>query len=233
MLTFEHKLCRLSSEIDTMSGDFDLQYVMCAEFTQELKSFLVTHPETIDYPFDRLKACSPLYITTSDDKKLRIYSWDTRLGGTMHFYNTVFQYRIGENVFAEELIVDEGDPSCFYNRIYTFIKEGKTFYFAINNGIYSSRDHSQEIEIFAIENGRLNKDVRLIQTKKGKIGRVDIGYNFFSLPNLPQNEKKLIYYSSEEKAIYIPIVNENMEVTGRYIIYKFNGENFVLHKIER
>src|ERR1044071_7689088 len=47
--------------------------------------------EILGYAFPKLR--DEMFIATSPDGKLRIYSWDLQTGGTMHDYFSVFQYQ--------------------------------------------------------------------------------------------------------------------------------------------
>src|SRR6516164_7870976 len=62
------------------------------EFEKLLLKVTSSNPETILYDFKDLTSCG-LTIATSDDSLFRIYSWDTRSGGTMHYFENVFQFR--------------------------------------------------------------------------------------------------------------------------------------------
>ncbi len=60
--------------------------------TDYLKKVSVKYPQTITAPYPRAIK-SGLTVITSDDNKLRCYSWDTRMGGTMHNYSDYIQYQ--------------------------------------------------------------------------------------------------------------------------------------------
>ena len=59
-------------------------------------------------------------IVTTDDGLLRIYSWDTWLGGTMHQFENLFQFKCGDKI-CTHLITDTSEISevPFYSDIFT------------------------------------------------------------------------------------------------------------------
>jgi hypothetical protein len=171
-------------------------------------------------------------IVTSEDSLFRIYSWDTWTGGTMHFFNNVFQYSYNGKIKTEFLELDEGDPSGFYSDIFTLRSGAKTYYLAINNGMYSSKDVGESIRVFAIENGVLNKNVKLIKTTTGMTGTIEVYFDFFSGVDRPERPVRVIKYDKNKKIIYIPVVYEDGKVTNKFIQYKFNGNYFEKYKTQ-
>lgn len=67
------------------------------QFAKKLKSYCEKVPATLSYPFSMLVK-EHLDISTSTDGQLRIYSWDTWSGGTMHFFENVMQYKTGGTI---------------------------------------------------------------------------------------------------------------------------------------
>src|SRR5262245_18737448 len=79
---------------------------------------------TLDYSFPKLS--KEIDIVTSADKRFRIYTWDRLDGGTMHFFETVYQYRgddgrvYSRGRFVNEAEHEEGsDPAGYVNDIFT------------------------------------------------------------------------------------------------------------------
>lgn len=171
-----------------------------------------------------------MYIVTSDDHLFRIYSWDTWQGGTMHDFENVFQYKSEEKVYSK-LIYESADDSekdyiPYYSELFTLRANNKTYYLAIANGIYSSKDLGQSIKIFTIENNTISDNARIIKTKSGLTNSISVDFDFFSVVDRPERPLKLIKYDADKKIIYIPIVLENGKVTNRFIRYKFTGQYF-------
>src|SRR5271154_2726517 len=86
-------------------------------FFDKLLKYTSAYPLTINEDFKRLENAG-LGIVTSDDHMFRIYSWDTELGGTMHYFDNIVQYKIGKKTKSLTLenrdTVDSGDPGYDY-----------------------------------------------------------------------------------------------------------------------
>lgn len=193
---------------------------------------LSNNPGTLKYPFKMLIDSNACEIVTSEDSLFRIYSWDTWAGGTMHFFNVVYQFSDKNKVYTEPQELDEGDNGAFYSEIFTLKAGSKTYYLAVSNATFSTKDAAQSIEVFTIENNKLNKQVKLIKTQSGFTHHISVGFDFFSVVDRPERPLKLIRYDQNKKIIYIPLVHEDGKVTNKFIQYKFNGEHFEKYKIQ-
>lgn len=187
---------------------------------------LTKNPTTLTHPFRALIDSNAFEIVTSEDSLFRIYSWDTWTGGTMHYYNIIYQFRDNGKVFIEVPEWEEGDGGGFFSQIFSLRTGSKSYYLAVGNSQYSTKDHSQWIQAFTINKGKLGKDVKLIRTAKGFTNRISFEYNFFSVVDRPDRPLKLIKYDKAKKIIYIPVVNGDGTVTNKFIQYKFTGVYF-------
>ncbi|MEO8514630.1 MAG: hypothetical protein ABI543_13805 [Ignavibacteria bacterium] len=169
-----------------------------------------------------------LIIASSEDKQFRIYSWDTQSGGTMHFYDNVYQYAAGDKVFVKESMNDtEGDPKSWYSEIYTMKDKEKKYYLGVYNAEYSTRDIAQGIKFFAIENNSLNTDVKLAKTTDGNVNELGISFNFFSLQNHDERPLKLVLFDKSKNTISVPVVqNENDSITNKLTLYQYQNGLF-------
>jgi hypothetical protein len=194
-------------------------------FDKKMEYYTTHFPATLTYPFDSLIK-DGIDIISSGDSLFRIYSWDRCDGGTMHFFDNLFQFASGGKVFTKLFVETESNPGEFYSQIFTLKANGTTYYLAIGNGIYSGRDCGQSIETYTIENHSLNDSVKLIKTREGLVNSLSIGFNFFSVVNHPERPLRLIKYDSSKKILSIPVVDDNEKVTNRYLLYQFNGKYF-------
>src|SRR5205085_6372911 len=157
-------------------------------FQTKLLNYTSKNPETISKNFKEFEK-EGLMVSTSDDGLFRIYSWDTQKGGTMHFYDNIYQYKSGDKVYSIPIARDtlEGsDPRSWYSQIYTFINNGKKYYLGIGNSEYSTKDLSQSVKFFTIENNSLNDDIMLANDGKEKSNALGINYDFFSVVDHPE-----------------------------------------------
>lgn len=204
-----------ASQDNTQANDF---------FGKKLKYYTEKYPSTISQEFRLLKK-EHLEISTSDDGLFRIYSWDTWTGGTMHYFESVFQYKInGKTVAVLDTPRSDGDNRPLYDRVFTFRANNKTYYLATYLEVGSSKDAGNGIQIFALGDNKLNDDVKLIKTKTGLHSQIAYGYNFMSVVNW--KVRPLITFNNSTNTIFIPLVDGNGNMTHKYITYKFNGQYF-------
>jgi len=192
-------------------------------FGKKLKYFTSKFPETIN----SLHNLEPLgvKVITSNDGLFRIYSWDTETGGTMHFFDNVFQYKSGNKTNSIlNAPKSEGDIGVYYRNVYTFNYNGKNYYLCVFTFIESSRYYGEGIRVYSIEKDRLNENVKLIKTNTGLHERLSYEYDFGSI--IDWKVRPEIYFDAASKTINLPLIKSNGEVTHRYITYKFTGQYF-------
>ncbi len=169
-------------------------------------------------------------IVTSADNLLRIYSWDTWLGGTMHIFENIFQFKSADNIYtkfnSETSTFGEDEYVPFYSQIFSLNENNKKYYLAVENGIYSTKDVSQSIKAFAIENNSLNDTLKLFKTRTEMLNKLEVNFDFFSVVDRPERPVRLIKYDPKKKIIYIPITLENGKISENFILYKFTGQYF-------
>jgi len=198
-------------------------------FAKKIKWYTVKYPSTIKQDFNSLKK-ERLDIFTSADGLFRIYSWETWLGGTMRDFANVLQYKTAENVqsvYLHNLMSDDSEPYIpFYTSLYTFKVGLKTYYMGVYGCIYSTKDVGDGIQVFAIENGKLNTGVKIIKTASGLHSKIYYDYNFFSVVDIPYGKRPTIQFDSATQSIQVPLVSGDGRVTHKFIIYKFTGKYF-------
>jgi hypothetical protein len=95
------------------------------------------------------------------------------------FFEHVLQYKFGTKTIS---ILDtpkgEGDNKPNYRKLYTFKVNDHTYYLCDYITIGSSKDVGEGIQVFDIENGVLNNDVRVIKTKSGLHNKLNYEYDF-------------------------------------------------------
>ena len=192
---------------------------------------LSKNPETLKYPFKMLIDSNAFEIVTSEDSLFRIYSWDTWTGGTMHFYEIIFQFSNKGKVYTKPVNLEEGDCGAFYSKIYTLKTGVKTYYPAVSNASFSSKDKVQSIEVFSLESDHLKQE-KLIKTQGGFTSHINVDFDFFTVVNRPERPLELIKYDKVKKILYIPVVYEDGKVTDKFIQYKFNGKYFEKYMIQ-
>jgi len=196
-------------------------------FKKLLLNYLIEHPFTITDQMDEVVKAG-LTIASSDDNLFRIYSWDTQTGGTMRFYENIYQFRYGNKVYVKQPVSDiEGDPNSWFSKIYTLPTDEGTYYIGVQYSDFSNRDKYTGLGFFKIEFNSLQEDVKLVKTSKGMESEIGIGYDFFSVVDRTERPLELIIYDATAKTIKVPVVNEeNGSVTDKFETYQFNGKYF-------
>lgn len=228
----EDKLVKLYASAVDKFGNYDSTTYYTDKFGEELKKYITTTPFTLNYPFKKLRDSNYCFITTSLDGNLRIYSWDTWQGGTMHFFNQIIQFRSGGHIYTKIPKYEEGDPGAFCSVIYTVMIKGIAYYLPISNGIGSTKDASQSISVLTIHNRELLDTVRLFKTKKELLNTIDVFFDFFSVVDRPERPLALVTYDDKQKVIRVPLVKDNGQVTSQNLLYKLEGNYFTFIGIE-
>lgn len=187
---------------------------------------------TLKYDFKGLG--TGMYVATSKDGKFRIYSWDTQSGGTMKFFDGIYQYQSSKGkVFSKPFIRRGLFARGFYSQIFQ-VEMGKSkAYLATSNLVLSTSAMHQDIEGYVIDGEKLNTNVRLIRTTTALRNSVGFDFDFFSVVDRPERPIKLFSYDEAKKQFRFPIVLEDKKfpnggrVTNRFITYRFNGKYFV------
>ena len=171
-------------------------------------------------------------IEASNDRRLKVYSWDTLSGGTMHFYENVYQYRAASGVESVGTFYNEGDAQSFVNQVYEVKASRGIVYLVTSTSILSSSLRGTSVAAFAIEGGRLLKDVKIFKTNSGEVGAIGFSYDFFSVANRTERPIDLFDFDSKQLTLSFPVVIEDEKtpqgrVTQRKIRYRFDGNHFV------
>lgn len=220
------------SKNSAYSGDSDFDSLAKANDDFKVKMLQYTKiGATLKYKFDELN--KEITITTSEDGKLRAYSWDRLDGGTMHFFETVYQF-LGQDskVYSQTVEREEGDAGGFVYDIFSVETKSGKIYLICNYGIGSSQDRGEGVKLFRIDSSKLNDQVKLIKTKSGLTNSIGFSYNFFSVVDKKDNNGGQIVFDKNAKILKIPLVIEdkkfeNGRVTDKFINYKFDGTYFV------
>ncbi len=220
------------SKTGTYSGSYDEDKIYGEnKLLREKLMRFGTQPATLKYSFPKLKG--EMFVATSKDGKLRIYSWDKQTGGTMHDYASVFQFQgVGGKVLTWSNDDDEESAGVFYTQIFQVAGKKGPIYLANSTFIGSSSLNGQSIRTIRINGNDLDIDAKLIRTTRGLQNSVDFSYDFFSVENRPERPIRLFFFDEAKKEFRFPVVIEDDKtpqgwVTNRFIRYRFNGTHFV------
>jgi hypothetical protein len=207
------------------------------KFQIALKRYTARYSFTLTQHFDSLtKGDFSMRISTSEDKQLRIYSWECWTEAEATGYNVIqYKYRnklsSGSLVDSSYPVYDNGDrldqETMIYSKIYTLNTSGKTYYLVITNTFSPDGTNCyQGIKVLNIDNGILNDNVKLIKTKTGIKNEVGVNYDGHQVYGGNERPYKLITYDSTTQTIHIAVVDENGKPQKGIINYTFTGNYF-------
>ncbi|HEY4150348.1 MAG TPA: hypothetical protein VGM41_15520 [Chitinophagaceae bacterium] len=191
-------------------------------FGNSFQKLTAEMPNSITYKFNRL-VNNGLTIATSPDGLFRVYSWDAETGGTAHFFNKVYQYKVGNKVYSKLVSYDDDFELGWFSAIYMLTVNGKKYYLGISHSKVATLQSYEEIHAFRLEGKHLNDSVRIIKTQSGLTG--SLGFDF--VMDQAWSGEDEIHYNNSTKTIRFPVVLEGGHITKRRITYKFNGRYFV------
>lgn len=198
-------------------------------FREKMKKYTSSNTLTLSYRFDSLLN-DGFDIVTSSDSLFRIYSWNTWRGGTMQDFENLYQFNSGAKI-QSKLIYNSGNEEeenyiPFYKQLYTIKAKDKTYYLAIFNSVFSSKDAGEGLKAFSIENNELNDNIKLFKTKDGLSNFIFIDYDISTLDENSDGPYNLVQYDQENKIVTIPLFDDDGKLTRKNIQYKFNGNFF-------
>lgn len=227
ILSQEIRVVKLYSKLYSFGrADADSISFYSDKFEKEFTSIVKNNPASLSYPFKRLVDSNFCDVKTSNDGNFRIYSWDTWTGGTMHFFRAIYQWKAKGEVFMKVPKHEELDAGSFCSKIFTVNINDKPYYLTITNGIFSTKDAMQSISTFNIEGDKLIDTVKIFKTRTKKLNSIDVRFDFFSVADRPERPLELITYDDKRKIIYIPVVDDQGQVTKTNILYQLKNNYF-------
>ena len=213
------------------------------KFGNAFAELLLSDSSTISYPFQRLKDSTDMFISTSQDGNLRIYSWDTKFGGTVPIYDNAFQFRSNGKVFSFKHTPWDYDENnnyiqpeefceyrCNFIKIHTVKIKDKTYYIVESYARYDSGHGVSSITAFTIENDNLRTE-KIFKTKNDLLSDIYIEYCFRDWYFRANNGKGFDWiFSFDEKTntLYVPLIDDKIEfgfVTDQYLLYQLKDNN--------
>jgi len=223
----ENKLLKIHNDISLAMGNMrndSLLAVSSKQFTNSLTYLIKNNNSTLHYPFEKLQKENALKMTTSEDKKLRVYSWDNNSGGTMRFFNQIYQFNANGNITVNESLASN-DSQAYFSKIYTVQnKNNESIYLVISNSILSSKYSVQHINAYKIGTENL-QSADVFKTKTNTLDKISVEYDFFSVVDRPERPVELI--TLENNILKIALVDDKQNVTSKNLIYEWNGDVFL------
>lgn len=227
LLAEENKLIKIHNDISNAMGNVrndSLLAVSSQQFTDSLTNLIKNNNSTLNYPFEKLQKENALKMATSADKKLRVYSWDNNSGGTMRFFNQIYQFDANGNITVNASLASN-DSQSYFSKIYTVQnKNNESIYLVISNSILSSKYSVQHINAYKIGIENL-QSASVFKTKTNTLDKISVEYDFFSVVDRPERPVELI--TLDNNTLKIALVDDKQNVTSKNLIYEWNGDVFV------
>ena len=230
-------------EISESEGDTIEDYYGTSR--EGLINWVLTDTATLSYPFTRSIEKNYVTIATSDDNLLRIYSWNTGLGGTMIRWDNLVQYRSGTEIKAVHQSLDmllhpdgehdEIDFGSYIDTIYTYPStDGSKLYMVDDYFRISSNYSANSLVAMRIKDGNLVSAPCFVRHGKRSdtIGFEHSIADWYFLANLGEGWDWLFQYDEKTQNLYVATTDSINSLIDRYDIYHFNGTDFVYQKTD-
>lgn len=208
--------------------DYDKLEAANEKFRTLLLRITREQPSTIGYDFPKLQKM--MNIETSPDGRFRVYSWDTESGGTMHFYDNVYQFRTGKGVSSQGSRFEEGDAQSFVNKIEELEASDGKIYLHFGTSVLSTSLRGQSVTAFRITKEGKLEEAKVFTDDEGETATLAVGFDFFSLPDDKRGEH-VFAFDPVIKILSYPVVKETEEflqgeVTSERETLLFDGKRF-------
>ena len=160
------------------NDDFEAKY---AVFYSHFKKGIESHPETFNYPFH----FKNMFIETSKDKKLKVYSWMIQSEALARNYSTLFQFKSGNKIIT----TDEPYMAYICESIYEIPVKNKKYYILIGS-TNEGANIQEETWCLEIVNNQL-KERKIFRNHKEKTSAIIVNY-FYDERN---SDKTLIKFN--------------------------------------
>lgn len=242
---FAHTNEQIEAELLTLLGEVEKYSGYSGEYSEDQdaklseaniafrEKFLAAteqHASILRYGFPMLD--KKISIATSPDGKLRVYSWDTLSGGTMHFYEKVYQFQGVEGVLSRGTFGAEGDPGGFAHNIFDIETKTGTVYLVSSTSVLSTSLRGESLAAYQIDGNSISNGVKIFKTASGITDSISFGYDFFSVADRRERPLRLFDFNPKTKSVSFPVVLEDQKtpqgrVTASKIVYRYNGAHIV------
>lgn len=200
---------------------------------QMLLEYLVStsgrQPLILKYEF-KLPENSDMKVVSSGDGRMRMFSWDTHTGEHEHDYYTVCLYSTGAGIkawtdmqFNNKNSLRKPSGNCFQK----IQAVGTGLYIAISSDMLNDNNSLKRIVALKIDDAQL-QPVKLFDTDGQLTQEIQYTYNYSSNYDFRKMREEFDVRFENNK-LMVPDVNA-YKMTGKYKVYNFNGEKFVLDK---
>lgn len=203
---------------------------------------------TMDYGFPLLQREFFVYVATSEDKNLRIYSWDTGMGASMACYDNLCQYRYRGEIKATHhsldsilhakaipiVNVDNGAfeglmPDPWIDKVYDLhFNNGQTGYLIFKDWRMTAGHYVCAAEVVEITKHGL-APMKCFKVGMGRHYSIGFGPDLLGFNKQRVIVPHQLEFDPKTRVLRVPIIEGFFEFKG-YESYLFNGYSFVRTK---
>ena len=178
-------------------------------------------------------------VVSSEDGRLRIISWDTELGGTMHLYCTMAQFKSPDGRAGFALLGYPGEwenadlgklppVSSLVGKIDTITTGAKeSVYLVWSQGQGSTRGFGECVAAVTLKNGKVEK-APFFKTKRALLSDIQFAYTVSDDGDSPSFQFK----KENGPTLLVPIISDRDDFSGKFFKYVFDGKWFVYSGVE-
>lgn len=218
--SIEMSLVKLQREYQSLIfDDYEVALIKGDSFSKGLIHCL-ERSNSLKHSFDSLK--TQIKITTSIDKQLRIFSWDTEMGGTWHNFVSYLQYKTGkvQQLHSGFEMEKGGYTDVIYYKIKNFEHKKGRIYLLFGFGTHGAGHHHKIVRAFRKEGNSLIELEKVFDGEQHLVivapRRNNINVNF-ERTGLKIVFDEFVY--SEDIGFY--------EATEKKVTYAWNGNRFI------
>lgn len=210
-----------------------------------LIDYVIKHPSTLYYDFKKLAEATDVNILTSEDGKLRFYTWDTGCGGTSPDYVAYVQYDNGKNITTDFFYPYSGSK---YACEYDVVKDGYNVYESGYVGKLHQMEDENDGVIYIPVSVQKSSSIEgssqafAMQIKDGKLVKLE----FVDAQGDACNSAEVVYYipdwyfttdglgwdwvmefDEKTKTLYVPESLDNSVLIDKYQLYRYEQGRMV------
>jgi hypothetical protein len=168
-------------------------------------------------------------VVTSSDRKLRFWSWDTHMGGSMPQIQELAEYVTQNGVeIIDPQVRNDPNQDSWIDKIRTVhTNSGQTIYLAISGWQGDGMHVGEQVNAYAIKDSKLT-DIPFFKAKKGLLSSI----SYYSATGRRNRFK----FHDDGKTFLVPLAryasaeakkNDEVTMTSRSLRYEFDGNYYV------
>ncbi len=220
---FERDVCNAMNDINKYQrGNDDSLEFANAYLEKYLEKYLARIPQTLTAEIPKSIGIS---VVTSPDHRLRFWSWNTYMGGSMPQIQEFAEYKSQNRIeVVDPSVRNDGNQDSWIEKISAIqTKSGQTVYLAISGWQGDGMHVGEQINAYAIKGLKLT-DIPFFKTKHGMLNSI----SYYSHNGVKNRFK----FRNEDKTFLVPLAldikgNDDVTMTSRSLRYAFNGNCYV------